>query len=87
MRRMVTLLPPPPLKYHLNILYATNIGSIVAAALIFPLCHLLPLAIVVAFCLPSGQKLPPMGTTFILHLKGLRPWIERGLKAMVLVGL
>jgi len=28
-----------------------------------------------------------MGTPFILPLKGLRPWIERGLKAMVLVGL
>ena len=57
------------------------------AAQIFPLCRLLLLVIVITFCLPSGQKLPPMGTPFVLPLKGLRPWIERGLKAIVLVVL
>ncbi len=81
---MVILLPPPPLNFLPIILCASISGSVVVVAQIFPLCCLLPLTIVITFCLPKGQKLPPMGTPFVLPLKGL---LERGLKATVLVGL
>jgi hypothetical protein len=84
MRRMAILLPPPQLNFLPSILCASVSGSVMVAAQIFPLCRLLPLTIVVTFCLPKGQKLPPMGTPFVLTLKGL---LERGLKVTVLVGL
>jgi hypothetical protein len=81
MRRMVILLPPPPLKFLPSILCASFSGSIVVAVWMSLLCRLLPLAIDTTFCLPSGQKHNLTPTTFVL------PLIERGLKVMVLVGL
>ena len=81
---MAILLPPPPLNFLRSILCASVCRGIEMAAQIFPLCRLLPLIIVITFCLPSGQKLPPMGTPFVLPLKGLS---VRALKATVLVGL
>jgi hypothetical protein len=81
MRRMAILLPPPPLNFLPSILYASDCGGIEMAAQIFPLCRLLPLAIVFTFCLPSGRKHRLTATIFV------RPLIERGLKVMVLVWL
>jgi len=84
MRRMAILLPPPPLNFLPSILCASVCGGIEMAAQIFPLCRLLPLTIVFTLCLPSGLKLPHMGTPFVLPLKGLS---VRALKATVSVGL